>query len=73
MKLVVEGLVSLVGETEIIKSEAKKRAARITKAPVQHDRFSAIKREDRGVADYKAREVSPDQIIPLDDDDFKDF
>jgi methyl-accepting chemotaxis protein len=75
MKFVVEGLVNLVGEAEIIKSEAKKRVTRLTKAPLQQDRFSAIRREDKdkGVAVYKAREVSPDQVIPLDDDDFKDF
>ncbi|MFC1811185.1 methyl-accepting chemotaxis protein [Thermodesulfobacteriota bacterium] len=73
MKSVVEGLVNLVGETEIIKSEAKKRVTRLTRTPVQQDRFSAITKEGKGVAVYKARQVSPDQVIPLDDDDFKDF
>ncbi|MFC1488798.1 methyl-accepting chemotaxis protein [Thermodesulfobacteriota bacterium] len=75
MKFVVEGLVSLVGETEVIKSETNKRVHRRTKAVVQHDPSPElrIKEKDRGMDGYKAREVSPDQVIPLDDDDFKDF
>jgi len=75
MKAIVEDLAALIGATAKIKTQVSKNFSRLTKAAVQHDPFPELRKKEkvRGMEVYKAREVSPDQVIPLDNDDFKDF
>jgi len=69
MKGYVDDLVALVGgtskkATEVSAVQAKPQAAtghRAIPAPARHDIVP------------KTREVTPEQVIPMDEDDFKDF
>jgi len=69
MKGFVDELIALVGGRG-------SAAARGTKAVVEppktiaHRAFAAPAKQ---MAVHKAKEVSPDQVIPMDDSDFKDF
>jgi hypothetical protein len=75
MKGMVEELVVLVGGTEKGKSSERLAVTHIaeTAAHPTHHALSAPSRTiGKEVAVHKAKEVSPDKVIPM-DDDFKDF
>jgi methyl-accepting chemotaxis protein len=74
MKAMVSDLVSLVGGS---RRGSQKGASSVAEHPktAMHKVLSAPekKAKKKEVAIAKAREVRPDEVIPMDDDDFKDF
>ena len=76
MKGYVEELVALVGGNKNGAEQGRQASIKMLKAfkkrsvasPEKVDRSKGM-----GVATLKAKEVNPDQVIPMDDEDFKDF
>jgi methyl-accepting chemotaxis protein len=72
MKAMVSELVAMVGGAKAERSavmhtaKAKIHNALEVATPVK-------KAKNKALAVYKAKEATPDQVIPLDDEDFRDF
>jgi methyl-accepting chemotaxis protein len=74
MKGMVGELLSLVEGNSKGNGTGRREAIRLTKAPVHRDTtFYAKKAVGQEVAVHRAKEVRPDQVIPMGDEDFKDF
>jgi methyl-accepting chemotaxis protein len=75
MKFNIEDLIDLVGATGKKRTGTRRTVAPLTQAIAPHNYFQPLRKKDRdtGVSIYRTKKVSPDQVIPLDDDDFKDF
>jgi len=69
MKSYVEDLVVLVGAT----SKKATKIAAVTAKPQVAARHRAVPAPTRHDIVPRTREVKPEQVIPMDDDDFKDF
>jgi len=73
MKFNTEDLIALVGGAVKERTADRGTIPPLTQAETLKGHFPAFQKKEQGVAVYKPKEVSPDQVIPLDDDDFKDF
>ncbi len=74
MKGMVEELAILVEGNSKGNVTGGREAIRLAQAPVHRDTtFYAKKAVGQEVAVHRAKEVRPDQVIPMDDQDFRDF
>jgi len=73
MKFSIEDLIALIGGAVKERIAGRRTIPPLTQAETLKGHFPDFQKKDKGVAVYKPKEVSPDQVIPLDDDDFKDF
>jgi methyl-accepting chemotaxis protein len=76
MKAMVGELAALVGRTGIDDKMESSAVTSISMAKIQKDREVAIpakKPTSNAIDVHRAEEVRPEQVIPVDDEDFKDF
>ena len=76
MKSAVEELMAMVGGSK--NGSRRNRQTRVTRAIAVTGRALAApetktKVKDMKMAVHHAKEINPEQVIPLDDGDFKDF
>ena len=71
MKGVVSDLMALVGRSG--KGDDRKKPARSTGQALAAPGRKAKKSKGKEVAVQEAKEITPDQVIPMDDEDFEDF
>jgi len=71
MKSIVNDLAMMVGGSGKAKSETRRSATHLVKA--REASPAKTKTNNMAIPLQKAKEITPAQVIPMDDDDFKDF
>lgn len=73
MKVFVRDLVSMIGGSSAGRVDSEGSAPRREKMTVKRTLDVPVEHRGKEVTQYRAKEVRPDRVIPLEDKDFKDF